>query len=177
MKKELLIIFLIALLFPFSVTAAQEPSKGQAVVKMTGYIDPDDLTIIVTDEQGNSLSTDNPSLRFDFPAEESWVVSQSVLFSYSSNMMNTRRGRLSFQLDTMSGGDAHQLAVSFELASADCHNVRIENGDTFVMTFLPGQQRERAIGSLTIRISKQAEDIFSAGTYSGAFSLIYIEEG
>jgi len=52
---------------------------------------------------------------------------------------------------------------------------RVEGGNTFFITFLPGSQKERDIGKLTIKVKKEVNDIFTAGSYRGSFSVNYTD--
>jgi hypothetical protein len=177
MRKYLLIISLLFIL-PLSLAAAEDMPRTftPAVVKMIGTINPRDVEIIVTNEAGAELTADDALMEFDFPALEQWEVSQSLNFYYSSHLAKNKEGRLSFQIDDLEMDEYNALRVGLELYHNNNANTRVDpSGNTFVVTFQEGPQEKTAIGTLTVRIRKSAQDIYSAGTYRGYFSMNYTE--
>lgn len=167
-----LLIFTIALL---PLAAADDlPRFPSATVKLVGVIQPRDLQIIITNEQGVELTAEDALMEFEFPPLEQWEVSQSLRFSYSSHLAKRKTGKLSFQIEDINQGKADSLRISLELR-ADDRNTVVENGNTFNTTFLEGLQDKTEMGTLTVKIRKRAEDIYSAGTYGGAFLMSYTE--
>jgi hypothetical protein len=70
--------------------------------------------------------------------------------------------------------EENTLSTSLELES-EHPMTRVEGGNTFFITFLPGSQKERDIGKLTIKVKKEVNDIFTAGSYRGSFSVNYTD--
>jgi hypothetical protein len=70
--------------------------------------------------------------------------------------------------------EVNTLSTSLELTSESLMT-RVENGNAFNTTFLPGLQSDTPIGKLTVRLNKRADDVFSAGTYAGSFTINYTE--
>lgn len=177
--KKLWTYILIASLLPFTLfaAAAEMPSINQPVtVMMVGVIPPRDLQIIITDSSGRELSEEDAIIDFEFPSTEEWEVSQSIQFSYSSQLASSKRGLLAFRIDnlTFGEGNANALQISLELASDDAYNTWVEN-DAFSINFLPGLLEKKEIGTLTVKIRKRADSVFSAGPFSGSFSMSYTE--
>ena len=176
MKKILgvILVLSICICFPLSASDAISISPNQAVVYLKGMIGSISTTINAFDELGVELDQDNAILTFDFPATEVWEVSKSIHFKYTSNLPTGTYGRLSFEISDLQLNDTDTLRTSLELASEHLMT-RVEGGNTFSITFLPGSQINREIGKLTIKVNKQADDIFTAGSYTGSFSVNYTD--
>jgi len=174
--KKLLGVFLLLTILSFSLFAsdAVSISPNQAVVYLKGLIGSVSTKINAYDEFGAELDQDTAVLTFDFPATEVWEVSKAIHFKYTSNLPTGTYGRLSFVISDLQLNDTNTLRTSLELASEHIMT-RVEGGDTFSITFLPGTQNDREIGKLTIKVKKEANDIFTAGSYKGSFSVNYTD--
>jgi hypothetical protein len=175
-RRYLLILSLLFML-PLSLVAVQDmPGFPSATLKMIGTINPRDLEIIVTNEADLELTSDDAVMEFDFPALEQWEVSQSLNFYYSSHLSNDKKGILSFQIDDLNMDKDNSLRVSLELYHNNNANTRVDpSGTAFSVTFQKGAQNRTPIGTLTVKIRKNASDIYSAGIYRGFFSMNYTE--
>jgi hypothetical protein len=178
MRRAIVVTFLLTLLCaPLFASSPLPKSEIEPVtVRMIGVIQPRDVEIVITDEAGTELTSGEGLLVFDFPALEQWDVTQSLRFSYSSHLASNKRGYLSFQFDEFSSDDNDSLRVSLELKSDDRYNTRVENGNTFNTLFVAGYQDTTPMGTLTVRIQKNINDIYTAGLYSGVISMTYTEE-
>jgi hypothetical protein len=177
MRRVVVVIFLIPLLCAPLFGSSSLPKSGMepVTVQMVGVIQPRDVEITITNEAGVELGAGDGILVFDFPALEQWDVSQSLNFSYSSHMPKGKKGYLSFQFDDLDGDGNDSLRVSLELKSGD-RNTSVENGNTFSTQFLANYQNMTPMGTLTVRIQKNINDIYTAGLYSGVISMTYTEE-
>jgi len=175
-RRYLLIIFLL-LVLPVSFLLADDmPRFSPATVKLIGTINPRDLEIIVTNEADLELTSDDAVMEFIFPSLEQWEVSQSLNFYYSSHLAIEKKGTLSFQVDDLNLDKNNSLRISLELYNNNNANTRVEpSGSSFFVTFKEGVQNRTPIGTLTVKIRKNASDIYSAGMYRGFFSMNYTE--
>ena len=174
MKKLLGVILLITISFSLFASDAVYISPNQAVVYMKGMIGSVSTKINAFNEFGEQLDENTAILTFDFPATEVWEVSQTVHFKYTSNLATGTYGRLSFGISDLQLNEANTLRTSLELSSEHLMT-RVEGGNTFSITFLPGSQDERDIGKVTDKVAKKAEDIFTSGSYKGSFSVTYTD--
>ncbi|MDA3833078.1 MAG: hypothetical protein PF495_06735, partial [Spirochaetales bacterium] len=174
MKKLLGVILLLSISLSLFASEAVSISPNQAVVYLKGVIVSKSTTITAYDEYGTELDQDTAILAFDFPATEVWEVSKSIHFKYTSNLSTGTYGRLSFSISDLQLNEANTLRTSLELASEHLMT-RVEGGNTFSITFLPGTQNDREIGKLTIKVNKEANDLFTAGSYKGSFSVNYTD--
>jgi len=172
MRKLFAILLATCILFPLS--AQELPRFPSASVRLVGVIQPRDLQISVYNEAGDMLTPEEAFMNFEFPALEEWEVERSLFFRYSSHLSAQKVGKLIFELTDVAMNEMNRLRTTIELTS-EHRMTSVENGDTFRTTFLGGAQDEVPIGKLTVRIRKRAEDVFSAGTYAGAFSINYTE--
>ena len=172
MKKLLAISLLLLLLLPLG--AEDMPKFPAATVYLVGVIQPKDLAIAIYNEAGEELTREDALLSFEFPNLEEWEVSQALYFRYSSHLSKQKAGKLIFEIGNLSLDDANALRTTLELSSESLLTF-VENGDTFHTTFPAGPQNDVPIGKLTVKIRKRADDIFSAGTYAGSFSINYTE--
>ncbi|MGH0052568.1 MAG: hypothetical protein ACQ5SW_04175 [Sphaerochaetaceae bacterium] len=173
MKRLLLACMFLLLLVPLA--AEEAPRFPSATVYMLGVIEPRDLEIAIYNEEGEELSGDEALLRFEFPSLETWEVTQSLYFRYSSHLSKATVGKLTFSISDLEKDEANRLRTTLELKSENL-STSVENGDTFTTTFPAGAQNDVDIGKLTLKIIKRSEDVFSAGSYSGSFSINYTEE-
>lgn len=172
MKKLLgFLLILLSLITPLS--AAESPFPA-ATVYLVGQIESKDLKVAVYNEEGVELSSEDALLSFEFPNLEEWEVSHSLYFKYSSNLPYQSAGRLIFEIGNLAMDEVNTLSTSLELTSESLMT-RVENGNAFNTTFLPGLQSDTPIGKLTVRLNKRADDVFSAGTYAGSFTINYTE--
>ena len=182
MKKLLGVILLLSISFslfaaetaPISTDRPVTISPNQAVVYLKGMIGSVSTQIKAYDEFGVELDQDTATLTFDFPSTGTWEVSKSIHFKYTSNLPTGTYGNLSFAISDLQLDEANTLRTSLELASEHLMT-RVEGGNSFIITFLPGSQKDRDIGKLTITVGKQANDIFTAGSYRGSFSVNYTD--
>lgn len=182
MKRLLGVILLLSISFslfaaeavPISTNQAVSISPNQAVVYLKGMIGSVSTKINAFDEYGVELDQDTAILTFDFPATEAWEVSKTIHFKYTSNLSTGTYGRLSFAISDLQLNEVNTLRTTLELASEHIM-ARVEGGSTFAITFLPGSQKDRDIGKLTITVIKKANDIFTAGSYKGSFSVNYTD--
>ena len=174
MKKLLGVILLLTISFSLFASDAVSVSTNKAVVYMKGLIGSVSTQIKAYDEFGVELDQDTALLTFDFPATEAWEVSKTIHFKYTSNLPTGTYGKLSFAIADLQLNEANTLRTSLELTSEHLMT-RVEGGDTFTITFLPGSQKDRDIGKLTVKVNKQANDIFTAGSYKGSFSVNYTD--
>ncbi|MFA6682007.1 MAG: hypothetical protein WCS35_08230 [Sphaerochaeta sp.] len=174
MKKLLGVIIGISICFSLFAAEAVSISQNKAVVYLKGLIGSVPTEINAFDEFGKELDQDTAMLTFDFPATDAWEVSKSIHFKYTSNLTTGTYGRLSFVISDLQLNESNTLRTSLELAS-EHHMTRVEGGNTFTITFLPGSQIDRNIGKLTVKVNKEANDIFTAGSYSGSFSVNYTD--
>lgn len=173
MKRVIVTICFALLLLPLMADAPTN-SFTPATVVLSGVIQPKDLSISIYNEVGELVTVDTAFLNFEFPALEEWQVSRSLSFKYSSQLSKQTSGILSFEVGSLTLDDQNTLRPTVELVSND-RNTRIENGTSFATTFLAGYQEDVPIGTLTVRVEKRAADIFTAGAYSGNFSINYTE--
>lgn len=175
-RRYLLILSLLFIL-PLSLVAVEDmPRFSPATVKLVGTINPRDLEIIVTNEADVELTSDDAVMEFIFPSQEQWEVSQSLNFYYSSHLAIEKKGTLSFQVDDLNLDKNNSLRISLELYNNNNANTRVEpSGSSFFVTFKEGAQNRTPIGTLTVKIRKNASDIYSAGIYRGFFSMNYTE--
>lgn len=171
--KKLLGILLIIFWMITPLSAAESPFPA-ATVYLVGQIEAKDLRIAVFNEEGMELSSEDALLSFEFPNLEEWEVSQSLYFKYSSNLPYQSAGRLIFEVGNLALDEVNTLSTNLELTSESLMT-RVENGNAFNTTFLPGAQSEVPIGKLTVRLNKRADDVFTAGTYAGSFTINYTE--
>lgn len=165
-------------MLPLSLVAVEDMPRtfSPAVVKMVGTISPRDIEIVVTNEADLELTSDDAVMEFIFPSQEQWEVSQSLNFYYSSHLAIEKKGTLSFQVDDLNLDKNNSLRISLELYNNNNANTRVEpNGSSFFVTFKEGVQNRTPIGTLTVKIRKNASDIYSAGMYRGFFSMNYTE--
>ncbi|MBI9093843.1 MAG: hypothetical protein JEY71_03065 [Sphaerochaeta sp.] len=174
MKKILGIILILSISFSLFASDAVSFSPNQAVVYLKGLIGSISTKISAYDEFGVELDQDTAILTFDFPTTEVWEVSKSIYFKYTSNLPNGTYGRLSFVISDLQLDERHTLRTSLELVS-EHQKTTVEGGNTFRIAFLPGTQKDRAIGKLTITVNKEVNDIFTAGSYRGSFSVTYTD--
>lgn len=174
MKKILAVMLVLSICFSVFAFEDANTSPNQAVVFLKGMIGSTSTKISAYDEYGLELNQDSAILTFDFPAVEAWEVSQSIYFKYTSNLQSITYGRLSFSISDLQLNEANALRTMLILESEDAL-IRVEGGDTFLITFLPGSQKDRDIGKLTVKVSKKREDIFTAGAYKGSFSVQYTD--
>lgn len=174
MKKLLGVILLLSISLSLFSAEAVSISPNQAVVYLKGLIGSVSTKINAYDESGTELDQDTAMLTFDFPATEAWEVSKSIHFKYTSNLATGTYGRLSFAISDLQLNEANTLRTSLELASEHLMT-RVEGGNTFTITFLPGSQIDREIGKLTVKVSKQTNDLFTSGSYRGSFSVNYTD--
>jgi len=174
MKKILGIILVLSISFSLFASDAVSISPNQAVVYLKGLIGSISTKINAYDEFGAELDQDTAVLTFDFPATEVWEVSKSIHFKYTSNLPTGTYGRLSFVISDLQLDERNTLRTSLELASEHIMT-RVEGENTFSITFLPGTQKDRDIGKLTVKVNKGANDIFTAGSYKGSFSVTYTD--
>ena len=174
MKKLLGVILLLSISFSLFASDAVSVSPNKAVVYMKGLIESVSTKINAYDEFGVELDQDTTLLTFDFPSTEVWEVSKSIHFKYTSNLPTGTYGKLSFVIADLQLNEDNTLRTSLELESEHLMT-RVEGGNTFTITFLPGTQKDRDIGKLTVRVNKQANDIFTAGSYRGSFSVNYTD--
>ena len=149
-------------------------SSNQAVVYLKGMIGSTSTKISAYNEAGVEIDQNSAVLSFDFPATETWEIAESIYFRYTSNLPTGTYGKLSFALTDMQLDEENTLSTSLELES-EHPMTRVEGGNTFFITFLPGSQKERDIGKLTIKVKKEVNDIFTAGSYRGSFSVNYTD--
>ena len=171
--KKLLGILLIIFGMIAPLSAAESPFPA-ATVYLVGQIEAKDLRIAVFNEEGVELSSEDALLSFEFPNLEEWEVSRSLYFKYSSNLPNQSAGRLIFEVGALALDEVNTLSTNLELTSENLMT-RVENGNTFNTTFLPGAQTDVPIGKLTVKLNKRADDVFTAGTYAGSFTINYNE--
>ncbi|MDY0303775.1 MAG: hypothetical protein RBQ65_03875 [Sphaerochaeta sp.] len=178
MRRVVVVIFLIPLLCTPLFGSSSLPKSGMepVTVQMVGVIQPRDVEIVITNEAGVELGAGDGLMVFEFPALEQWEVTQSLNFSYSSHLASNKRGYLSFQFDEFGSSSIDSLRVSLELKSNDQYNTHVENGNTFNTLFVAGYQDTTPMGTLTVRIQKRINDIYTAGLYSGVISMTYTEE-
>jgi len=174
MKKILGVILVLSISFSLFASDAVSISPNQAVVYLKGLIGSVSTTINVFDELGEELDQDTAILTFDFPATDVWEVSKAVHFKYTSNLPTGTYGRLSFTISDLQLNESNILRTSLELVSEHLMT-RVEGGNTFTITFLPGSQKDVNIGKLTVKVNKEANDIFIAGSYKGSFSVNYTD--
>ena len=172
MKKLLGVILVITI--SISLFAAAPISPNQAVLYLKGLLASTSTKISAYDEFGVELDQDSAVLTFDFPATEVWEVSKSIHFKYTSNLPTGTYGKLSFAITDLQLNEANTLRTSLELTSEHVMT-RVEGINTFSITFLPGTQKDTNIGMLTVKVSKKANDIFTAGSYKGSFSVNYTD--
>ncbi|MGE4452948.1 MAG: hypothetical protein AB7D92_00310 [Sphaerochaeta sp.] len=172
MKKVFLACILLFFVLPL---AAEDPPRfPSATVYMQGVIDQKDLQFAIYNEEGVELGGDEAMLSFEFPNLEEWELSQSLYFRYSSHLASPTMGKLIFSLSDLQMNEMNRLRTTLELESENISTI-VENGDTFHTRFPAGAQNDVSIGKLTLIITKRAADVFSAGTYSGSFSINYTE--
>jgi hypothetical protein len=174
MKKTLGLLLVLSIGFSLFASEAVSISPNQAVVYLKGLIGSISTTINAYDEFGVELDQDTAVLTFDFPTTEVWEVSKSIHFKYTSNLPTGSYGRLTFVVSDLQLNEINTLRTSLELASEHVMT-RVGGDNTFSITFLPGAQKDRDIGKLTIKVNKGANDIFTAGSYRGSFSVIYTD--
>ena len=174
MKKILGIILVLSISFSLFASDAVSISPNQAVVYLKGLIGSVSTTINVYDESGMELDQDTAILTFDFPVTEVWEISKSIHFKYTSNLSTGTYGRLSFVISDLQLNEGNTLRTSLELTSEHIMT-RVEGGETFSITFLPGSQKDVNIGKLTVKVNKGVNDIFTAGSYRGSFSVTYTD--
>ena len=174
MKKLLGVILVISINFSLFAVDANSSLPNQAVVYLKGMIGSISTKINAFDESGVELDQDTAILTFDFPSTEVWEVSKSVHFKYTSNLTTGTYGRLSFAISDLQLNETNTLRTSLELATEHIMT-RVEGGNTFTITFLPGAQKDRDIGKLTVKVNKEANDIFTSGSYRGSFSVNYTD--
>ena len=175
MKKLLGVILLLSISFSLFASDAVSVSPNKAVVYMKGLIESVSTKITAYDEFGVELDQDSAILTFDFPATEVWEVSKAIHFKYTSNLPLGNAGRLRFAITDLQLDRANTLRTTMELESEHIMT-RVEGGNTFAITFLPDSQKDRDIGKLTIKVKKEAGDVFTAGSYRGSFSVNYTHE-
>ncbi len=173
MKKVLLTVCFVLLLLPLAADSTTS-NFTPATVVLSGVIQPKDLSISIFNEVGEEVTAESAFLNFEFPALEEWEVSRSLSFTYSSQLSKQTSGTLSFEIGSLALDDQNSIKPSVELVSDD-RNTHIENGTSFATTFLAGYQEDVPIGTLTVRIEKRAADVFTAGAYTGNFSIKYTE--
>lgn len=172
MKKLLgILLILLGLMIPLSAGESPFPA---ATVYLVGRIEAKDLRIAVFNEEGEELSREDALLSFEFPNLEEWEVSRSLYFKYSAHLPRQTAGRLIFEVVNLVLDDVNTLSTTLELASENLMT-RVENGNTFNTTFLPGAQTDVPIGKLTVKLNKRVDDVFTAGTYAGSFTINYTE--
>ena len=174
MKRLLGVILVITISLSLFAVDAVTISPNHAVVYLKGMIASSSTKISAYDEFGSELDQDSAVLTFDFPATEVWEVSKSIHFKYTSNLPTGTYGKLSFAITDLQLNEANTLRTSLELTSEHVMT-RVEGINTFSMTFLPGTQKDTNIGKLTVKVSKKANDIFTAGSYKGSFSVNYTD--
>ena len=174
MKKLLGVFLVLSICFSLFAAEVVSISPNQAVVYLKGIIGSVSTEINAFDEFGEELDQDTAILTFDFPSTEVWEVSKAIHFKYTSNLSTGTYGRLSFVISDLQLNEANTLRTSLELASEHLMT-RVEGGNTFSITFLPGSQIDRNIGKLTVKVNKEANDIFTAGSYTGSFSVNYTD--
>ncbi len=162
------------LFFVLPLAAEDPPRLPSATVYMQGVIEPRDLRIFIYNEAGEELTGEDAMLSFEFPNLEEWELTQSLYFRYSSHLADPRVGKLIFLLSDLEKDEMNRLRTTLELESENIFT-NVENGNTFSTRFSAGAQDDVAIGKLTLRIRKRTADVFSAGTYSGSFSINYTE--
>ncbi|MGE4583917.1 MAG: hypothetical protein AB7C91_04655 [Sphaerochaeta sp.] len=172
MRKLLILSLMLCLWFP--LFAEDAPKFPKATVYLVGVIEPKDLEISIYNEEGDQLTAEDAQLVFDFPNLEEWEVTKSLYFKYSAHLTKQTVGKLIFEVADLSLDDANTLRTSLELASENLLT-RVENGNTFNTTFLAGNQENVAMGKLTVRVQKRADDVYTAGTYAGSFTINYTE--
>jgi len=160
-RRYLLILSLLFIL-PLSLVAVEDmPRFSPATVKLIGTINPRDIEIVVTNEADMELTADDAVMEFIFPSLEQWEVSQSLNFYYSSHLAIEKKGTLSFQVDDLNLDKNNSLRISLELYNNNNANTRVEpNGSSFFVTFKEGVQNRTPIGTLTVKIRKNASDIY-----------------
>lgn len=174
MKKLLGVILVLSISLSLFASEAVSNLPNQATVYLKGVIGSTSTQINVFDEYGVELDQDSAILTFDFPSTEAWEFSKSIHFKYTSNLSTATYGKLRFEVSDLQLNEVNTLRTSLELGSEDLMT-RVEGGNTFTITFRPGSQKDREIGKLTVKIQKQADDIFTAGSYKGSFSVIYTD--
>lgn len=174
MKKMLGVILVISISLSLFASDAVTISPNHAVVYLKGVIGSMSTKISAYDEFGMELDQDSAVLNFDFPSTEAWEVSKSIHFKYTSNLLTGTYGRLSFTISDLQLNEVNSLRTTLELTSEHVMT-RVEGGNTFAITFLPGTQKDTNIGKLTVKVSKKIYDIFTAGSYKGSFSVNYTD--
>lgn len=172
MKRYIVVFGL--LVFSFSLVAASLPSE--AVVYLNGTISAKDITIDMYYENGTKEEGNEGSLEFLFPSSDTWQVEQSVYFKYSSNLASAGRGSLSFSSTSLQKNETNMLNTSLVLESMNVMT-SVREGNTFNIGFLSGVQEDVAIGKLSIVVTKNSTEVFSAGLYTGSITIIYTNEG
>ena len=171
MKKLFGLFFFLLLCFTLS---AVENTLPKATVYLYGQIKPVETKIIVKNEVGEELEGNDLALDFDFPATSEWTVSRKLSFYYSSHLASAATGKLTFTVSNLENEGLNSLLTTFILVPASSFDTYTE-GTSFITTFLSGYQEEVKIGDLTLRVQKTANDIFTAGVYSGSFSINYTD--
>ncbi len=174
MRKLLGVLLLLSIGISLFAADAVTISPNQAVVYLKGQIGSISTKISAYDEFGEELDQDSAILTFDFPATEVWEVSKSIHFKYTSNLPTGTYGRLSFAMADLQLNEANTLRTTLELASEHIMT-RVDGANTFSITFLPGVQVDREIGKLTVKVSKGVNDVYTAGSYRGSFSVNYTD--
>ncbi len=174
MKKLAGVILLLSISFLLFAAEAVSISPNQAVVYLKGLIGSVSTEINAFNELGEQLDQDTALLTFEFPSSETWEVSKSVHFKYTSNLPIDSYGRLSFSITDLQLNEVNTLRTSLELTT-EHRRTKVEGGNTFSIIFLPGSQKDVNIGKLTVKVNKNANDIFTAGSYKGSFSVNYTD--
>lgn len=174
MKKVLGIILHMMMLLPLIGADSSMPKYSAVTVYMSGVIEPQDLSIIILNENGDELESDAALISFEFPNLEEWEVSQTLYFQYSSRLLKQRSGKLIFRVEDLALDEVNVLKTDLELVSEN-RMTTIENGNTFNTVFLPGVQQNVPIGKLVVKIRKRSADVFSTGVYKGTFTIDYTE--
>lgn len=174
MKRLLGVILVISIGFSLFAADAVFITPTHAVVYLKGLIGSVSTKISAYDEYGMELDQDSAILSFDFPATEAWEISKVVHFKYTSNLPTGTYGKLTFNITDLRLNDINTLRTTMELASEHIMT-QVEGANTFAITFLPGAQKDREIGSMTVKVQKKANDLFTAGSYSGSLSVNYTD--
>ncbi|MFA7117329.1 MAG: hypothetical protein WC159_01025 [Sphaerochaetaceae bacterium] len=162
----ILLIFLCIASFAFCAKLSLPTSLSAT---MNGDVTQKDVFIFLYDETGVKQAGESTTIEFAFPDLDEWVVSHTVTFSYSSNLLFSKIGSLSFDVSPLQHDANNVVRTTLSIKTTN-PDVKIKN-DAFIIDFPKGFSGEIFLGTLTITASKPASQKLAAGEYKGSVAI------
>ena len=165
MKKFLCVPLLLIPLALHAASGAKSPDEVTALLR--GEVGEHDIAIFFTNEFGFTQGGSDIRLTFEFPFDrDAWEITQTLLLSYSGNLLNAKQARVSFDVSPLKHADGDVVDTSISLSSEGDH-ISID-GESFLLDVPAGYQHDVNFGKLHITVRKRAGQKLAAGSYDGS---------